>query len=228
MTDKPAEASWLTRGEKEWLHQRMAPPVGTVKPGTGNGFGDALKNPATWLMGITYMLMCTGSYGITLWLPEIIKGSFALKDAWVDAVFAIPYVATGIAMVLIARHSDRSGRRGAYLSSLNLGAALFLALAAFTPNPFIRFAAIGMAELCIWGAQGPFWAIPSTFLSGPAAAGGIGLINTIGNLGGFFGPILMGYMGGAGGGFTPGLWTLSACLFAAWVLSIQISKKTGD
>jgi MFS transporter, ACS family, tartrate transporter len=167
-----------------------------------------------------------GLYGVNLWLPQIVKGLNPGGDLTIGLITAIPSLAAALCMVRVGRASDRSGERRRYLVLSLTAAAAGLFLSAITHNPFIELAAISLSFAGISSAVGPFWAIPNEFLGGAAAAGGIALINSLGNLGGFAGPTLMGYMKQSTGTFAAGLALLSLSLAAAASLSMLVPRKS--
>jgi MFS transporter, ACS family, tartrate transporter len=138
-------------------------------------------------------------------------------------ISAVPYLAASVSMVLVANHSDRSGERRWHVALPALAGCLGLALSAyFLKNnfPLAAFFALCLAASGIWSTLGPFWSMPTAFLSGTAAAGGIALVNSVGNLGGFVGPYVIGYVKGITGTFTSGLLVLAATLLVAGALAL--------
>lgn len=130
-----------------------------------------------------------GLYGVTFWLPTIIK-AFGIEDYFqVGLISAIPYGISTIGMLVIGRHSDRTGeRRLHYIGTVSLGAAGLALSGAFASNPLIAMLFLSVGTLGIIAALPLFWPMPTAFLAGTAAAAGIGIINSVGNLGGYIGP----------------------------------------
>jgi ACS family tartrate transporter-like MFS transporter len=156
-----------------------------------------------------------------MWLPQIIEGFSGLGDFGVGLLSAVPYLAAAVAMVLVGSHSDRTGERRWHLAVPALVGAIGLALSAFLqPAPVLALAALSLAALGIWSAFGPFWSLPTTFLTGTAAAGGMALINSVGNLGGFLGPYLVGAVRSTTQNFTGGLLALALILLLGVVLAL--------
>jgi len=131
-------------------------------------------------------------YGISLWLPQIVQSFSGMNDVLVGFVSAIPYLGASIGMVILGKNSDRSGERRLHVALSALTGAVGLTAAAFLNVPVAELAALTLAAVGIWGTLGPFWAMSSEILSGTGAAAGIALINSVGNLGGFLGPYLVG------------------------------------
>jgi ACS family tartrate transporter-like MFS transporter len=136
--------------------------------------------------------MNVGTYGYEMWLPSIIKAFSGMSDAKVGWINAVPYLIAGIVMLSVGHHSDRTGERRWHVAVAATSSALGFALSAYFKNPYFGLAALALAFAGAKSTLGPFWALTTAFLSGPAAAGGIALINSVGNLGGFFGPYIVG------------------------------------
>ena len=127
-------------------------------------------------------------------------------------------------MVLVAKRSDRTGRRAEFVAR---GAAVGIfgfATAAMVTDPIASLVALSIAALGIWGALGPFWAMPPAFLRGAAAAGGIAVINSVGNIGGFAGPYIVGAAREATGNFSAGLWVMAGCLAVGVVIAMGLAR----
>jgi len=224
LTDRPEKAHWLLPEERESilneLRSEQERPVYTL--------GQALSNPAVLLLTALYFAMQIGFYGFTMWLPLIIKGMSGMSDLLVGILSAAPYILAAIGMVVVGTHSDRTGERRMHVALSCVTAAAGLGISAVLQNPWIALASLSLAALGLWGTLGPFWAMPTAFLSGTAAAGGIALINSVGNLGGFVGPYAMGWLKQTTGGFTVGLFTLAGSLLVAALLAVSIRKRSDD
>lgn len=188
----PQSARWLSDREKAWMRQRMA-----VQPSTGgasnhHGLRDVFTSGHVWLLCLLYFLMNVGGYGYELWLPTIVKNFSGQSDRMVGIINMIPYFVAGVVMIFVGQYSDRTGERRKIVATAAITAAVGFGLAAYFTNPFLAMAALTLAFVGIKSTIGPFWAISTAFLSTTAAAGGIALINSVGNLGGFFGPFLVG------------------------------------
>ena len=149
------------------------------------------------------------------------------SDFQASLLSAIPYLVATVTMVLVGRHSDRTGERRWHAAlSMFVASAGFLLSTMLTTQPLLALAALSIAWAGLKAAQGPFWAIPPAFLSGSAAAGGIALINSIANLGGQVGPMLAGMLERSTGSFTPGLLLSSALLLASGLLSLALRNRS--
>jgi ACS family tartrate transporter-like MFS transporter len=157
-----------------------------------------------------YFAVVISFYGVSLWLPQIVKSLSALSDLMVGFIAAIPFVVASVGMVIVGRSSDNRGERRWHVAGSAFAGAAGLTIAAFTKQPVVEITALSLAAVGIWGALGPFWAMSSEFLTGTAAAAGIALINSIGNLGGFVGPYLIGLVRGRTDNFGFALLLLAA------------------
>ena len=177
-------------------------------------------------LALVYFGLTTGLYGIELWLPQIVKG-FGLTNIEVGFVSAIPYLLAIATMGVWARHSDRTGERFGHVAIaciVGCGGLVVAGLVHTLAVPTVIFLAIAIAG--VMAARPPFWQLPPEFLSGTKLAAGIAAINSIGNLGGFVGPSLIGFAREMTGSFTAGLMisALTLGLSALFVLSLKRSS----
>jgi len=181
-----AEAKWLNDREKAILTDALASEE-AEKP--RRGLGDAFKSGKVYALCAVYFTLTIGLYGIAFWLPTIIH-SFGIRGYWnIGLVSAIPYGVATLGMLLICRHSDRKGeRRLHFVLTVTAGAAGLTLSGLFADQPVLSTAFLSIGALGVIGALPLFWPIPTAFLTGTAAAAGIGLINSVGNLGGYVGP----------------------------------------
>jgi len=212
LTDRPADAKWLTAAERDWLITRLAREE-AAKAGIRTWtVGQSLRDGKVLTLALGFFCNVIPIYGITLWLPQIVKSAGGLTNFQTGLVTPIPYVCAAIAMVLNARHSDRTGERKLHiLVSALIGAAGFI-LAATASSPWLGLLGICIGACGIWAANTVFWTLPASFLTGAAAAAGIGLVNAVGNLGGFVGPYLTGWIKDAFGGYAPAMLMLAGFL----------------
>jgi ACS family tartrate transporter-like MFS transporter len=222
LTESPESARWLSSEEAAWLAEQLA----RERAGKGEGHSatllGALSHPRVWHLTAVYFLLVTGAYGFELWMPGIVKALTGGSDFEATLLSAIPSVVAAGAMVVVGRHSDRTGERRWHVAlSMIVASAAFL-LAAHVQPPALALALLCVAWSGLKSCQGPFWAIPPTFLAGPAAAGGIALINSVANLGGQFGPWLVGLLRKHSGGFSAGLTLSSAMLLASGLLALTL------
>jgi MFS family permease len=158
-----------------------------------------------WRLALSLFLVVTSGYGFSFFLPQIVKALSGASDLTVGALTAVPFFIAAIGMVTVAAHSDRTGERRGHAAACAALAALALGAASFAGSPAAQFAALAIAAIGLYSFTPPFWSLPTAFLRGDAAAAGIALINATGNLGGFLGPYVMGWMKDATGDYLIGL-----------------------
>lgn len=226
LTDRPQEAKWLTKDEKEWLIQEIRHENEQKVGSKHHSARDVLTNPQVWRLSFIYLTLVIGLYGIGFWMPTIIKSfSSILTNTQVGLITMIPYIAAGICMILWARRSDRSGERRMHTALPPLLGALGLIGAGMTTNPYLSVIMMSIATIGIYSFFGPFWSLPAFFLTEVSAAVGIALINSIGNLGGFVGPYMIGYLNELTGNMEAGLYFLSFSLIITSLLVLSIKKQ---
>lgn len=210
LSDRPADAKWLTDDEKRLLSAELH----TTDAGH-HSFGQVVRDPRVYLLAFAYFTIICGIYAVSFWLPSIIKADGVTDTMQIGLYSMIPYVCAAIAMVVIGRRSDRRGERRFHSAVPALIGAIALAVAT-TANGNLAVSLVGMtiATSMIWAAYTVFWAIPSQYLKGDAAAGGIALINTIGLIGGFLSPTIIGAIHSATGSMAAGLLVMVALLVA--------------
>jgi ACS family tartrate transporter-like MFS transporter len=216
----PLDAKWLSEEEKRFLRGRLyasGPADTTPKESTLRG---VLTNPRVLGFGLCYFGIVTSLYGITFWLPTILQGLSQLSDFTIGLLSALPYVVAAIGMVLVGRHSDKTGERRWHVAgSAFIGAAGFL-LSATTDSPALKLAAFSVAAFGIFAAMPTFWTMPTAMLTGTGAAAGIAAMNSIGNLGGLAGPSLIGWIRTATGTFVAPMIALAATLMFGGVMAL--------
>jgi MFS transporter, ACS family, tartrate transporter len=224
MTERPADARWLSADERNWLEGEMR--AEQAAHGTTIGtLGAALGTMRLWLIALPYFCVVIAFYGIAFWLPQLVQSMSSLGSATIVLLTAIPYVAATIGLVVVGSHSDRTRERRWHVAgSCLIGATGFVLTAIGPATPAVALMTLSIAAFGIWGTLGPFWAIPTALLRGTAAAGGIALVNSIGNVGGFVGPYLMGWIRQQTGGFTAGLLTLAAILVLGAVIVLRLEQ----
>jgi ACS family tartrate transporter-like MFS transporter len=228
LPNRPGEARWLPAAERAWLEERLAAERAEHPVHHGVSLRRTVRDPVVWWLGLSYFLMIVPLYGFALWLPQLVKASGDFSNFEVGVITAVPYAVAAVLMVIVGRSSDRTGERLLHLALPALvGAAGFLA-ATRAGSPALLVAALSLCAIGVLGWLGPFWALPTAFLREQAAAGGIALINSIGAMGGFVGPYLVGSIKQRTGEFGPGLMLLAGCLAAAAgiVLALRRSRLT--
>jgi len=224
LTDRPEKAEWLTPAERDVLVAKLAEEKAVIERKHPMTLGQALRNWRVLTLAAVNFCAIIGSLGIGLWLPQIIK-QLGLATSLIGTVAAVPYLCGAGAMVVWGRLSDRGGDRTIYPAiSLFVGAAALTA-SAFTPTPLLTIAALCVAVMGINSFVATFWAVPSSFLTGRAAAGGIAMIVSIGNLGGFAGPYLIGLVRDLSGGFTAPLLVVGGILLVGALTMLAFGRQ---
>jgi MFS family permease len=180
------EAKWLTAEDKALLTTNL---IAEDKQKTDHKLADAFKSGKVWVLCAIYFTLMIGLYGIAFWLPTIVK-AFGIKGyLGVGLITAIPYGVAVIGMILLSVHSDKTGeRRLHYVFNVTSGAIGLVLSGVFASNPVWAILFLSLGTLGVIGSMPLFWPLPSAFLAGTAAAAGIGIVNSVGNLGGYFGP----------------------------------------
>jgi MFS transporter, ACS family, tartrate transporter len=223
---RPAEARWLTDAERTWLVSTLEAEA-QAAPGAHHDMRGALRSGRLWRLAAIYFCLVLAFYGVSFWLPQIVQSLGTLPSSAVALISSLPYVVAAVGMVFVGRSSDRTGERRRHVAIPALiGAAGFIAAATVPASVTLSLVALSVAAFGIWGALGPFWALPTAFLRGTAAAGGVALVNAVGNIGGFVGPTLVGYARDATGSFAAGLWVLAAGLVAGALLTLGLRDET--
>ena len=223
LTDRPEQATWLSGPERAWLADTMRRERADF-PGSHQGsLLRSLASGKVWLLAAIYFLNALVTYGIFLWLPRILRESSGLDGFALSAITAVPFAAALVGMVVIGRHSDRTGERKWHVAACAFTAAAGL-LVAVTFQSSLPLLVLGftLSQLGQRSILSVFWAIPPMFLGGAAAAAGIALINSIGNLGGAVGPSVMGWLREDTSSYSAGLLVLAGVLVLEAVLVISL------
>jgi ACS family tartrate transporter-like MFS transporter len=221
LTDGPEQAHWLSPEQRDWLVGRLAAERAHKESIRRYALKETLLNPRVWLLTLVYFGQNVTGYGLVLFLPQIVK-RFGVSVGMNGLISALPFAAAAVAMVLWGMHSDRTGER-----HLHAAAACFLnfaglAVCVFLHDPILLMIAIILAQMGQSAIAPTFWALPTAMLSGTAAAGGIALINAVGNLGGFLGPTLMGAIKDATGSFSIGLLAIAMGALVSGVVLVAL------
>ncbi len=227
LTDKPADARWLADDERAWLIAKLRAEADARHARVGHTIGPiaALRDLRVLALALIYFGTSAGLYTLGLWAPLIIRqyGFGALQTGLLNA---IPSVLAVVAMILWARHSDRSGERTWHVVIPCALACAGFVFAGGASTIAGVIAALVIVNIGISAAKAPLWAMPSLFLSGSGAAAGIAMINSIGNLGGFVGPFAIGWLKGVTGGYAAGLYVVGASLALSAVLTVVLSRRS--
>ncbi len=221
LTDRPQEAKFLTEEERNWLVTTIASERRAIEEVRRYTMWEALYNPKVLLLALNYFGIVTASLGMLFFIPQIIKSLGNYSNMTVGWLTMIPYICGGIAMVVWGRISDRMNERRWNLFIGCVFSTVGLLIAGMTMGSWWALVGMSIAAMGFYGSKGPFFAMPPMFLSGPALAAGIAWINSLGNLGGFFGPWYVGVMKDLTGSFAGGLYGLALLgLIAAIVCAV--------
>ena len=214
LTDKPADARWLQADERQWLMTRLGLERRQREAERSFSVVQAMTNPKVLAVALVYFGANATNYGLSFFLPTIIKG-FGLTNGQTGFVAAIPYVVGVIGMVWWGRRSDRKQERKGHAAFALFIAGAGIGISTLLPDPLLKMISLSIAGFGIFACLPVIWTLPTAYLSGAAAACGIATVNCLGNLAGFFGPAIMGYIRDQTGSFDGGLWTLAGAGFVA-------------
>jgi ACS family tartrate transporter-like MFS transporter len=209
LTDRPEQAQFLTAEERDWLVARLASERRANEAVRTYSLWQAMYNPKVLLLALNYFGIVTASLGMLIFIPQIIKSLGNFSNMTVGWLTMIPYICGTIAMVLWGRLSDRMHERRWNLFAGCVLSTLGLIIAGMTMGTWWALVGMSIAAMGFYGSKGPFFAMPPMFLSGAGLAAGIAWINSIGNLGGFFGPWYVGAMKDLTGSYAGGLYGLA-------------------
>ena len=226
LTDKPENAEWLRHAEREWL-------VTELERERAENSGGATGRPTSIgptilrviMLSAVFFALPTCMYGVTFWLPTAIRSLSQLSYSMTGVVAVIPYVVTAVAMVLVGRSSDRIGERRWHTALPALVAAAALVVAAYGGSAWLIITGMGLGMAGAQSMAGPFWAMATSRMSGTAAAASIAVINSLGNLGGFFGPYMIGLARSSDGGFRGGLVIIAATTAVSGGIALLVGSE---
>jgi len=209
LKDRIEDAGWLSASEKSLLAsriQRHAPHTGA-----GRSLLDAVRTPGFLMLGLIYFLIQVASYGLNFWAPQLIRSAGTHNPTTIGLLTAVPYICGAISMIVVGRLSDASGERRKFVCGLLVMAAIgFFAAGIFDKQTGLLIVALGVMGAGVVASIPAFWALPPKLLTGAGAAGGIALINTIGQLGGILSPVMVGRVRDLTGSTTPALYAIGA------------------
>lgn len=224
MTDRPEQARWLTDDERDWLVQTMNQERSGKAAMAGHSVWSGLADLRVLTLALVYFGTSAGLYTLGVWAPQMIK-SFGLTTMEVGFLNAVPPTVAVLAMYLWSWHSDKTNERTWHVIIASLAAAVGLVLAGLSETVVAVVAALVLVNVGISAAKPPLWSMPTLFLSGPAAAAGIATINSIGNLGGFAGPAMIGWIKDQTGHFAGGLYFVAGLLVLSAVLTLILARS---
>jgi MFS transporter, ACS family, tartrate transporter len=222
LTDRPDAAAWLTADEREWLSSAIQQEQAGIEYPRSHSAWRAMADWKVLALSLAYFGTSAGLYTIGFWAPLIIKG-LGFSVFHVGFLVAIPNLIAVIGMVLWSRNSDRTGERYWHAALACLIGAIGMAVAARAgSSAFLAIAGLSLTAFGVSAAKPPLWSLPTTFFAGTATAASIGLINSLGTLGGFAGPYMIGSTNGTSGNFTRGLYLVGGTLIVSAVTIVMM------
>jgi ACS family tartrate transporter-like MFS transporter len=218
LNDKPETTRWLAPAERDWLVETLAVERKALKP----DIRVALTDVTVWKLGIIFLLAAAGFYGYSFWAPLIIKSLTGLSNFKIGLVLGAISAVTILGMLLNSYHSDKTSERAMHIAIPLLVTALGLIACALLHQPLLAIVALALVPLGHCASYGPFWSMPTQFLTGPAAAAGIALVTMIANIGGFAGPALIGLLKARTGTHTTAFLLLGGLAVIASLLALKI------
>ena len=225
LTDRPEAATWLADEDRRLLARVMAGERATREAVGLTSIRRSFTSARVWLLCTVFFLNSVVNYGMFLWLPRLLRDVTRAEGFTLSAITAAPFVGALVAMVVIGRHSDRTGERRVHVAACAAATACGLLIAVATQKqPWLMVIGFTVAQMALRSLAAVFWAMPPQLLGGQSAAAGIALINAIGNLGGFVGPTVIGVLHQISGSYTGGLLALTGTLIleALLVLAVRL------
>jgi ACS family tartrate transporter-like MFS transporter len=228
LADTPRDAKWLSAEERDLLLKNLAAERQSDAGLTKGSIWAAVFSLRIWLLSLVYFGVSTTMYGVTLWLPSVIKSLSGLGNFAISLIAVLPFLLTTILMVLVGLHSDRSGERRWHTAVPAFVAGAALVCAAYGSSTAVVVAAISLGLAGAEAMVGPFWAMATSRMEGLSAAAGIAVINSIANLGGYFGPDIIGFFRSVGGGFRGGLLAIGATVALSGIIELVVGRRAAS
>jgi MFS transporter, ACS family, tartrate transporter len=224
LPDGPAQASWLTGAEREWLASTLAAERAAVQRAGRSSLRGAFASGRVWALALVYFGIVLAVYGLGFWLPTLVH-SFGIEVTRVGWIAMLPFACSAPFMVWVGRHSDRTHERVWHLIGTSLLGCVGFAGASCSDALLPQLSFLCLAAMGVYGTLPIFWTFPTAFLASTAAAAGIALINSVGNLGGYFGPEIVEGITRLSGGFGPALLALGLEMLVPVVVVLVISRR---
>jgi MFS transporter, ACS family, tartrate transporter len=229
LTDRPHKASWLSAAERDALATKIADEDAAQVPHT-TGLREGLRDSRVVGLSFVYFGIVFGSYVLAFFLPQVVSDlqeqfGIEFSIAQIGLITAIPYALACVVMVINARHSDRTGERRLHVAIPAFVGAAGVAVALFMDSPYLVIAAMALCAIGVNSAIPVFWQLPSTFLTGVGAAAGIALINSFGNIGGFAGPYMTGWLRDLTGNNKAGMFVVAAFMVMAGLVVLRVGRR---
>ena len=228
LTDGPSHAKWLTAPERELVLARLAEEEALKSRESGgvHRLSDAFRSTDVWLLCLVYFGFVMGNYGLSFWLPQVIKETITKDPLAIGWLSVIPWATAGIVMILAGHHSDKTGERRWHLAGAGILVAVSYSISAIPGMPGVPgFAALTVATIGVMCTLALFWSLPTAILSGTAAAAGIAWINSVGNLAGYVGPYVVGLIRDATHSMTPALLVLASASLVSAMVTLWVTRR---
>lgn len=230
LTDRPAQATWLSAEERDWLHTTIETEQGEVAAVGHHSLGASLRDARVWGLGAVYFAVGYSIFAMSFFLPTIVAGFAETFDTsftviQTGLIVAVPFASGAIAMVLWSMHSDRRGERIWHVALPMLVVGVSVPIALYMNSPFATMAVITVTAIGIFSAFPVFWYLPPTFLTGPGAAGGIAVVNSIAAVSGLLAPYVTGWLVDLTGSARLGLWVVGVIAVAGALGLVAMSRR---
>jgi MFS transporter, ACS family, tartrate transporter len=219
----PADAAWLEPHERAWLTATLAAESESVKRTGHASLRAALAHPRVWALAIAYLGIVIAVYGLNFWLPTLVN-NYGIAITWVGWITMLPFACGAAFMVWWGRRSDRKAERVRHLAVTSLLGLVGFAGASVAGSLSVQIGFLCIAALGIYGSLPVYWTFPSAILTSTAAAAGLALINSVGNLGGYFGPQIVAAIRRVAGGFGPSLFVLGLFMLVPTIIVLIMAR----
>jgi MFS transporter, ACS family, tartrate transporter len=225
LCDWPRDAQWLNEEQRNWLLQVLELERQAEANVPQKSYWKVVFSGRMWMLSIVYFGVSTTMYGVTLWLPSVIRSFSGLSYFWTGIVAVLPFLFTVVVMVLVGIRSDRTGERRWHTALPAFIAGAGLAVAGYGNSTLIVVTGLAVGMAFAEGMCGPFWALATSSMAGLSAAAGIAMINSLANLGGYFGPDIIGLFRSANGGFRGGLLAIAATVTVSGITALLVRRR---
>jgi ACS family tartrate transporter-like MFS transporter len=226
LAEYPQESNSLTNEQRAWLVEKLDQEREVDSRLSASSLLQVLLSGRIWMLSVVYFGLSATMYGMTLWLPSVISSLSGLGYVRTGWVAEIPFLATTVAMVMVGIHSDRTGERRWHTGLAAYFGAAALVAAAYGRSPALVIAAVGLAMVGAESMAGPFWAMATSRMGGLSAAAGIAVINSLANLGGYFGPDIIGLFRSSNGRFGGGFLAIAAVLVVSGTAALIVGRQS--
>jgi|HubBroStandDraft_6_1064221.scaffolds.fasta_scaffold41764_2 ACS family tartrate transporter-like MFS transporter len=230
LTELPQEAAWLKGEERTWLlaqleNERVESERQYGSSQQTGSIWQAIFSPRIWMLSLVYFGVSTTMYGVTLWLPTLIRELSGISYFLTGLVATIPFLVAAVVMVIAGKHSDRSGERRWHVALPAFAAGAALLLAGYANSVVLMIACLAVGLAGVESMVGPFWAMATSRMTGLSAAAGIAVINSLANLGGYFGPDIIGLFRTSNGGFRGGLIAIGVTVTVSGITALIVGRE---